>query len=183
MFNAIFGEVKGTFNIITIIEMIISLLFVFSGLIFYTNSQFSLTMVSLISGIFLILFGSSFIYSYMNRNDISLFNNNLFYGIVLILIGLLSLFIAKILILFIGISLIVCGLQKINYGYFLKKYNESSWLITLVMGFVCIIIGIISFFTDKNLMTQSVGISLLGFGSLNLIIIILLRRRSQYFIA
>lgn len=183
MFDKLLGEVKGIFNIITIFELVISILFILVGLIFFSSPNMSNIAVSIFTGLVLIINGISSIYSYIKRGSIVLYNNNLIYGIILILLGIISMFVGKILSIFLGIYFIISGLQRINYGIFLKKFNESSWLLTLAVGILFIIIGIISFFTSGDAVVKVAGICTLGFGVMNLINIILLRRRSRYFIA
>ena len=183
MFNRLLGEVRGIFNIITIFDLIISLLFIMIGLVFFSNPNMSNIAVSIFTGLLLICNGISSIYAYLKRGGIVLYNNNLIYGIILILIGIIALFSGKILSIILGIYLLISGIQKINYGVFLKKFNESSWLITCGVGVLFIIIGIISFFTSGEFLVKVAGICILGYGLMNMIITILLRRRSSYFIA
>lgn len=183
MFEKFLGEVKGIFNIITIFDLVISILFMLIGIIFFANPNMSNIAVSIMTGIILIINGVSSIYAYIKRGSIVLYNNNLIYGIILILLGIISMFVGKILSIFLGIYFIVSGIQKINYGVFLKKFNESSWLITLVLGILFIVVGIISFFTSGDALVKVAGICTLGYGLMNFIDVLLLRRRSKYFIA
>jgi len=183
MFLRILGNVKGIFNTITIMELVISVICVLLGLIFFTNPNLSNIMVSLVTGLTLIINGVFSIYSYFKRGGILLFNNNLIYGIILIVVGILAMFLGKVLSIILGIYLIVIGIQKINYGILLKRFHESSWLITLVIGILFMIIAIISFFGNGDEIISVTGIALIGFGFINFINVILLRRRSMYFIA
>lgn len=183
MFEKLLGEVRGIFNTITIFELVVSLFFMVIGIIFFANPNMSNTVVSIFTGIILIVNGISSIFAYIKRGSIVLYNNNLIYGIVLILLGIVSMFVGKILSIFLGIYFIVSGIQRINYGIFLKKFNESSWLITLVLGILFIAVGIISFFTSGDALVKVAGICTLGYGLMNFISVLLLRRRSKYFIA
>lgn len=183
MFNKLLGEVKGIFNTITLIELGISLLYILVGLIFFTNSQGSNVFVSIVTGVSLILSGISSIYSYFKRGDIVLFNNNLIFGILLIILGIVSMFLGRVLSIGLGIFFLISGLQRINYGVFLKKFNETSWLFTLTDGIFYMIIGIIAFLTNGDNVIEVAGICIMGYGILNMIDVILLRRRSKYFIA
>lgn len=183
MLEKILGRVKGAFNIITFIEIIISIIFILLGIIIFANPRMTNLTVSILTGIVLIINGISSIYSYIKKGDIVLYKYNLIYGIVLILIGILAMVVGKVLSILLGIYFIICGTQRINYGIFLKKFNESSWVITLVLGFLFIIIGIVSFFTNGNSLVQVIGICTLGYGIMNFTNVLLLRRRSKYFIA
>jgi len=183
MFEKLLGSVKGIFNRLTIIELIISCLFIILGIIFFSNPSMSNLVVSIITGILLISNGVSSIYTYLKRGTIVLYNNNLIYGIILIIVGIISMFVGKVLSIFLGIYLLIIGIQRINYGIFFKKYNESSWIITLVVGILFIIIALISFFTSSDNIVSVAGICTIGFGLMNFINILLLRKRSKYFIA
>ena len=182
MYSKLLGEVKGIFNIITIIELGISILFILVGLIFFSNPSMTNLAVSIITGLLLIGNGISSIFAFLKRGNIVLYNNNIIYGIILVVIGIFSIFVGKVLSILLGIYLFVSGIQRINYGYFLKKFNESSWLMTFVIGILFIVIGIISFFTNGDTLVKVAGIVILGFGLINFINILLLRKRSQYFI-
>ena len=182
MFNKLIGEVKGIFNIITIIDMIIALIYLMLGIMFFANPTLSNILVSVITGLVLIFNGVSSIFSYIKREGIELFNFNLIFGIVLILLGLLSMVLSNILSIMLGIYIIVTGIQKVTYGIVLKKFNESSWLITSVTGILYIIIAVLAFFTSTNTIVEVTGICLLAFGLINLINIMLLRKRSNYFL-
>lgn len=183
MFERFLGEVRGIFNIITIFELVMSVLFMVVGMIFISSPSMSNIATSIFTGLVLVANGISSIYAYLKRGRIQLFNNNMIYGIALIIVGFIAMFVGNVLSIFLGIYFIISGFQRINYGMFLKKFNESSWLLTLVVGVLFIIIGIISFFTDGEAVVKVAGICTLGYGTINFVNILLLRHRSKYFIA
>lgn len=183
MIDKLFGEVKGFFNIITIIDAIISIVFLILGLTFFTNPSMSNVLVSIILGIILIINGAISIFAYIKRSDIDLFNYNLYIGIVLILIGILAMVFKNVLTIMLGIYIIICGIQKVIYGVILKKFNESSWLLTIAIGILFFIIGVVSFFTGGDALVKVTGICIFGYGAINLVDIILLRKRSKYFLS
>ena len=84
---------------------------------------------------------------------------------------------------FLGIYFLICSAQKITYSLCLKRYKESSWLITLATGILILVIGIVVMFAKGDGVISAIGISYLGFGLLNIINVILLRKRSSYFLA
>lgn len=183
MFEKLLGEVKGVFNIITLIEIGISIIYILLGIIFFAISRMETIILGILTGLLLISTGASAIFAYIKRGGIELYNNDLIFGIFLTIIGIISLFTGDILKIMIGIYFIVSGAQRINYGILLKKFNESSWLITIGLGVMFTILGIISFFTSSDNVVSVTGICLLGYGLMNLVILILLRRRAKYFIA
>ncbi len=183
MIDKLIGEVKGFFNTITIIDMIMSVIFILLGLTFFASPNMSNVAVSIIIGIFLIINGAFSIWAYIKRDDIDLFNYDLYVGIILILVGILAMIFKNVLTIMVGIYVIICGIQKVIYGVVLKKFNESSWLLTIVIGVLFFVIGIISFFTGGDALVKATGVCIFGYGMINLINIILLRKRSKYFLS
>lgn len=182
MFTNLIGEVKGIFNKITIFELIISIIYILLGLIFFTSPKTADVIVSIFTGLVLLLSGCASIYSYLKRGDIVLFNNNLFYGIAFIILGLIAMIFKKILIIMLGIYFLVIGVQKINYGIVLKKFSETSWLFNIVVGLFIVVIAIISFFTQNGELVEAVGLCLLFYGGMNLVETLMMRKRSKYFL-
>ncbi len=183
MIEKVFGKAKGIFNIITIINLCMGLLSFLIGLIFFINSDLSDTLVSIFTGLILITNGIVSIISFIKRNGIELFNYNLIYGILLIIIGIIAMFSNKILTIILGIYYIVSGIQKGNYALLLKKFQESSWLFVLVVGILFIALGVTAFFVHDSGIIEATGICLMGYGIINIINTILLRHRSEFFIA
>ena len=182
MFGKIIGEAKGTFNIITIVELVVSLIILLGSLVFISSNLKHLAL-GIIVGILLILNGTSKIYAYKNRNKIDLYNNNLIYGLIIIALGITSFVLSKYITIIISLFLIINAVNNINYSILLKKFNENSCYFTGVVGLFLIIIGIVSYFTNQDSVNVVSGICLLGYSIMNLINTILLRKRSQYFIA
>lgn len=182
MFDKIIGNVKGIFNKITLLELFISIIYIMIGLVIFTNSKMSDSLVSILVGILLITNGLSSIYAFIKRRDIVLFNNNIMYGLVLIILGLLALFLKNVLVIIVGIYFIIIGIQKMNYGLILKRFKESSWLITFVIGLFLVIVSIISIIEKNKKLVEIVGICILFYGLMNLIDVIILRKRSHYFL-
>ena len=182
MLEKILGEVKGTFNIITLIELCTSLIYIIVGLIFFTNPYMSDVLVSIIAGIMLIINGGIEIFSFIKKDGVDLYDYNIIYGILLVIIGIVVLFFKNILSILLGIYFLVSGIQKGNYALILKKFKESSWLLVLVMGICFIVIGVLSLFTNSDYAVKVCGICLLGYGLINAINIMLLRHRAKYFL-
>lgn len=180
MLKKLIGEVRGIFNTITLIEMVISVIYIVIGLLFYFDPKLSDTLVSTFTGIMLIFTGLSTIFTFFKREI--LFRNNLLYGICLTLLGISALIFNNILIILISIYFIIEGIKKVNYGIILRRFDESSWLINGTMGILLIIVGIVSFFTRGGELVSAVGICLFFYGAINLVETILLRRRSKYFL-
>lgn len=177
-----FQNVKGIFNKITIAELLLSIIYFVLGIIFFASTNLSNKLVAVIVGIILIINGLVNIFSYIKREDIALFNLNLIFGVVLIAIGILTFTMSNVLNILLGVFLLLVGIQKINYGLVLRRFNESSWLITLVTGLLFIIISVVSMFTNSDFLIKVSGILLIGYAAMNFASILLLRLRSKNFL-
>ena len=80
-----------------------------------------------------------------------------------------------------GLFIIVNGISKINYGMWLKRGNEESWLVTLVTGAFLVTIGIMLVFNPFTALTltQIAGAFLIITGVLNLSDTILFKNRAK----
>lgn len=182
MVEKFLGEVKGIFNTITLIELGTSVVAVLLGLILFTNETMSHVVVAVIACLLILVIGMTSIFAYFRRENIDLYNFNLIFGIIEIILAILEVVLYKFLPVVLGISLLVIGVQKITYALILKKFHESSWLITLVTGLFIIIIGIIGMFAKGDGVVTAIGIVILGLGLINATNVILLRKRSNAFL-
>lgn len=181
MFTNFLGEVKGIYNRLTLIELVISLIWLVIGIILITEPSMSNTIFSIIIGGLFLVRGISSLYSFIKRNDIVLYNFNIFYGSIMILLGILAFILKNTLQVVLGLYFLIRGIQKITYGLLLKKFGETSWLLTLVVGGLFLIIGIFSFFSTDII--QFSGICLVGYSIIDIANVLLLRKRSRYYIA
>ncbi len=182
MIKKILGDVKGIFNVVTLIDMCTSLSYVILGLVFFFLPSMSNLVASILAGVFLIVNGANLIYSFIERGKISLFNNNIIYGVILVVLGILIMFLGKFLSILVGIYFIISGAQKVNYGIVFRKFKESSWLLTIVIGVLFLILGIVCFFAKGDGIVSAVGLGLIGYGLINLVDVILLRKRCKNFL-
>ena len=183
MIQNFLNKVKGIFNVITLFELLFSLICIVLGITFFSTPTISNTFVSVVTGIIFILNGIVCIFSYFKRGDISIYNNNLIYGCILVVSGILIASMKNFLSIMLAIYLIIVAIQRVNIGLILKKFKESSWLITFVIGILFLAIGIVTIFANEDAIIKIAGIYLIGYGLINLINIILLRNRSSYFLA
>lgn len=177
MFSKIFGNVKGMFNITTIIELIISGLFIVLGVVLF-SSNVNINLVTALMILLFIISGGSSIFSFIKRGNIEIYNYNLIFGIVTIIIGILTFWIYSLLILM-ALFLLVQGIQRIIYAFMFKKFNESSWIFTLLIGIFYISMGVLVYFGHG---TVALAICILGYGIINFVNNLLLRKRSGFFI-
>lgn len=178
-------DLKNFFGKVTISEMAASLVAVILGLIIALVSNIGLNAATLFIGLIAIIFGVIEIVSFLFRSDLTMYNYSLILGLASIVLGILFFAIKIYLIMLLGIYLIVQGLGKMYSGLYIKKYNDISWIITLIVGVLFIAIGVVCFFemrTTANATIVSSGIALAGYGLINIIHLFLLRRRCDNFI-
>jgi len=183
MLRKFFGEVKGIFNLVTLIDLGICAISILFGILFLAIFSIDNMLVTVLTALILIATGASSIISYLKKENIVLFNYNLFFGVGFIIIGIISFFFKYYISIILGIYLIIVALQKISYGMLFKKFNEPSWLLNLMMGVTILIIAIVMFFTSVDNSIIVTGIGLLGYGLINVVHNLLLRRRSSSFLA
>ena len=92
--------------------------------------------------------------------------------------------IANILTIGLGIWLIVNGGLKINYGVKLKDIKERAWGLTLVVGIISIIFGLMVILNpfSKLIIVEVIGLFLLVYGVIDLTDLLLLKKRAKSFI-
>ena len=113
---------------------------------------------------------------------------NLIYGIISIALGLFVILnpfaIANILTVGMGIWLIINGGLKLNYGLKLKRINERAWALTLTVGIISIIFGLMTILNPfaKLLVVEVIGLFLIVYGIIDFTDSLLLKKRAKEFI-
>lgn len=176
------------FNSYMIANIMLSILMIILGIILYVNPSIAIKTVSWLIALFFIIQGVLSIYSYVKKDRITLLGFNLIYGIISIVIGLFVILnpfaIANILTMGLGLWLLVSGGLKINYSVRLKNIKEQSWALTLVVGLISIIFGLMVILNpfSKLIIVEVIGLFLVVYGVIDLTDILLLKKRAKSFI-
>lgn len=176
------------FNKYMLVNLLVSILIIILGLILFINPSIAIKTVSWLIGLVFLLVGSLSIYSYMKKDRINLFTFNLIYGVISIVVGLLVILnpfaIANILTISLGIWLIISGGLKVNYGVRLKNIKEQSWALTLFVGVISMLFGLMVILNpfSKLVIVEVIGLFLIVYGIIDLTDIILLKKRAKNFI-
>jgi len=137
------------FNKIMWYQILSCVLLVLLGVVFLLVPDISDKVIGVLFGINVLIFGGVNIYAYFKRRDIPMFQFHLIYGIVGILIGLLTILnpfvFAQVVTLFIGLWILYMAITKIDFALRLKKMGEKSWLLLLVSAFLEIFMSILIF--------------------------------------
>ena len=78
MKESIFGEVKGIYNRLTFMEIIVAILWAIIGIIMISDPGMSNQIFSILTGILFIIIGVNSLYSFLKRGTILLYNLNIF---------------------------------------------------------------------------------------------------------
>lgn len=179
------NSVNSIFNKMTLFSLINSIITIIVGICLIFIPDLSNKVIGIITGIIFLLAGANSIYKYIKRDGAKLYTLNIAFGILYLLLGIVIIVfpfsVSEFVTICLGIYVVVNGASKINYGVWLKKGSEESWLVTLVSGILLLIIGILIMFNPfvALTLTRLVGIFLLISGILDLASAILCKQRSK----
>ena len=142
-------DVDRLFTKIMWYQIIASFILITIGVVFLIWPDISTTVVGVIFGLNILLFGGINLYSYQKRKDIQIFKFHLVYGIFGSILGLLTILnpftFTQVITLFIGLWILYMAITKIEFAIRLKKIKEKSWLLLLVSALLEIFMSILIF--------------------------------------
>ena len=177
-------DIDRLFRKIMWIEIGISCMVILLGVIFLFFFFYSIVVMSVLFGISILASGILNIYNYFKRKSIPIFRFHLGYGILAIILGILTIVLpftfSQVITIFIGIWILYLALGKIDLSLRLKKIEESSWLILIVSAILEIFMSILIFINPfSNLMlTQVAGAYFILCGILNCTDAVLTKNRA-----
>ena len=181
-------DIDRLFRKIMTIEIAISVVFILIGVIFLIWPSISVQVLSVLCGIFITCFGIYNLYCYSKRSFYPLFKFHLVYGILSLLLGILTIInpftFSQVITIFIGMWVLYLAVLKIDLSLRLKVIGESSWLLLLVSSLLEVFMSIIIFINPFSnlLITQVVGSFLILCGILNTMDAILTKNRALDFL-
>lgn len=164
----------------SIVSSIILFLF---GLLLILNAEGFIKSISAIIGVILLLIGIFPVVDYFRyRKDGILAGIGLISGIFSIVCGLMFLLNENMLMIlipvFIGVWMIINGINKLQIAFEIRDKNETSWVVTFVFSIIIIITGayfIINPISGAELVTQTLGIIICIYALLDIIDCILIK--------
>ena len=177
--------ISDRFNKFMTLSIICSVIIALIGGVLLFLPELSNKLIGIISGALFILSGINTIYKYFCRNGAKLYSLNLLYGIIILLIGVIIILVpfsvTTFLTICLGLYLIIFGVNKITYGVWFKIGNDTSWLITFVIGIMLTIFGILVLANPFSALTvtQVVGSFLILSSILDLTDLVLLKKRAN----
>lgn len=178
-------SIENVYNRMIIYSILTSILSIIIGLVLMFLPAVSNKVVGIIVGIVFLAFGINSVYKYFHRDGAKIYSLNLIFGVLYSILGIVIIIypfsVMNFVTVCLGLFIIVNGISKINYGMWLKRGNEESWLVTLVTGAFLVTIGIMLVFNPFTALTltQIAGAFLIITGVLNLSDTILFKNRAK----
>ncbi len=166
-------------------SLVTAILTIVVGVVLLLVPELSGKVLGVVIGIIFEVAGLNSIYKYFNREGAKLYNLNLIFGVIYAVLGLFIMIVPYSVVEFItvclGIYMIVNGASKVNYGLWLKRGDEDSWLVTLVTGILVAVIGVLVIFNPfaSLTLTKLAGAFLIITGILDFMDTILFQKRSK----
>ena len=185
MANPFKNSIENVYNRMIIYSLLTSILAILVGLTLMFLPSVSNKIVGIIMGVVILIFGINAVYKYFHRDGAKIYSLNIVFGVLYSILGVVIILypfsVMEFVTVCLGIFVIINGTTKINYGVWLKKGNEDSWLVTLVTGIFLVIIGIMLVFNPfaSLTLTQLCGAFLIIVGILNVSDTILFKKRAK----
>ena len=179
------NSIENVYNRMIIYSMITSILAIIVGLVLIFLPTVSNKVVGIIVGVIILVFGINAIYKYFHRDGAKLYSLNIVFGVLYSILGVVIILypysVMEFVTVCLGIFIIINGATKVNYGIWLKKGSEDSWLVTLVTGIFLVVLGIMVVFNPFSsfTLTQLSGAFLIIVGILNVSDTILFKKRAK----
>ena len=179
------NSIENVYNRMIIYSLITAILSIIVGLVLIFLPAVSNNVVCIIIGVIFLIFGINSIYKYFHRDGAKIYSLNIVFGVLYSILGVVIILYPYSVMSFVtvclGLFVIINGATKINYGIWLKRGSEDSWLVTLVTGIFLVVLGIMLVFNPFSALTltQISGAFLMIVGVLNVSDTILFKKRSK----
>lgn len=143
-------------------SILTSLVLAIIGIVMIYNPQTTMQFISTILGIFFIVMGIIKLINYfVTKGNSSLFTNDIAWGIISIIIGLVvivySSTIENIFRIMIGIWIIYSGFTRLNLSFKLRSVSQKVWTFVLILSVLMIIGGLyVTFYPGALIVTLGV---------------------------
>lgn len=181
-------DIDRLFSKIMWMDIALSICLTLVGLIFLVYPDVSVTVIGVIFGLLITVLGGVLIYTYLKRREIPLFRFNLIYGILGVILGILTIIspftFTQVITIFIGIWILYMAIIKIDFAIRLKLLEERSWLFLLVSALLEIFMSILIFINPFSnlIITEIAGAYFVLCGILNCTDAVLTKNRAIDFL-
>lgn len=181
-------DIDRLFSKIMWMDIALSICLTLVGLIFLVYPDVSVTLIGIIFGLLITILGGVLIYTYLKRREIPLFRFNLIYGILGVILGILTIIspftFTQVITIFIGIWILYMAVIKIDFAIRLKLLEERSWLFLLMSALLEIFMSILIFINPFSnlIITEIAGAYFVLCGILNCTDAVLTKNRAIDFL-
>ena len=181
-------DIDRLFSKIMWMDIALSICLTVVGLIFLVYPDVSVTVIGIIFGLLITILGGVLIYTYLKRREIPLFKFNLIYGILGVILGILTIIspftFTQVITIFIGIWILYMAIIKIDFAIRLKLLEERSWLFLLMSALLEIFMSILIFINPFSnlIITEIAGAYFVLCGILNCTDAVLTKNRAIDFL-
>lgn len=179
------NSIENVYNRMIIYSLITAILSILVGLVLIFLPAVSNKVVGIIIGVVILIFGINAVYKYFHRDGAKIYSLNIVFGVLYSILGVVIILypysVMEFVTVCLGLFIIINGATKVNYGLWLKRGSEDSWLVTLVTGIFLVVLGIMVVFNPFSAftLTQLSGAFLIIVGILNVSDTILFKKRSK----
>ena len=181
-------DIDRLFSKIMWMDIALSICLTLVGLIFLVYPDVSVTLIGIIFGLLITILGGVLIYTYLKRREIPLFRFNLIYGILGVILGILTIIspftFTQVITIFIGIWILYMAIIKSDFAIRLKLLEERSWLFLLMSALLEIFMSILIFINPFSnlIITEIAGAYFVLCGILNCTDAVLTKNRAIDFL-
>ena len=172
------------FNKLMISSLVSAAVTFLIGLLLFIFSESIEVLVGFFVGLAFIYSGVNTLYKYLKRDGAKLYSLNLIFSILMLILGIVIIFMPRSVVSFVmvcvGLYFVVLGANKISYGIWFKIGNDSSWLITCVIGILLALFGILILanpFESSITTTKVISIFMMLSGVLDFSNVFLIKKR------
>lgn len=165
---------KEYFSKINNMNILSAIIFIIIGTILLFNPEGTLEIISYLIGALFIIMGIVKIFNYCidKKADNTYFRDDLFYGIVLILIGIFALFatgfLAAMFRIIVALWIIYSGVLRMVYTFRFKVYGDNMWIINLILSIAIIACGAYILF-NTGILIATLGVFILIYAITDLV--------------
>lgn len=154
-------------------SLFISLLFAIIGIVLMVNPEGTIKLASNALGILFILIGSYKILTYfMTKGKYELYNYDIAYGIMAIIIGIVTIVYSRQIVsmfrIIIGIWILYSSVMRITFSLKLRKIDSYAWIGGLIIALLMLVCGLFIIFNEGAILV-TIGTAILIYSVLDIV--------------
>ncbi len=155
------------------VDILVSIIFAIIGIFMIVKTDLAIKIISyVLGGIFIVIGIVKSIDYFLSKGKYDFYNYDLIYGIIAIIIGLVTIFcsglIESMFRIMIAIWIIYSGLMRLSFSLKLHAAQMGMWNVSLILSIIMIIGGIYILFQSGALIL-TIGIIMLVYSIIDLI--------------